>query len=185
MLTALSLSNCKSGIKIAQIENSVFSKALDPSFNLISAIVKRKILSKDCCCSVTESDSSRPHGPHPSRFPWPSLSSEFAQTWWYHPTISYCIAPFSCPLSFPESQSFPMSQLFISDDLSTGASVSATVLPMNIQGWFPLGLTALISLLSKGLSRVFSITVWKHHFFSAHLSLWPNSHICTWLLEKP
>ena len=63
---------------------------------------------------------------------------------------------------------------------------SASVLPMNIQGWFPLGLTGLISLLSKGLSRVFSsTTIWKHQFFGAQPSLWSNSHICTGLLKKP
>ena len=69
---------------------------------------------------------------------------------------------------------------------STGASASSAVLPMNIQDWFPLGLTGLISLQSKGLSRVVSsTTVWKHQFFIAQSSLWSNSHICTWLLEKP
>ena len=67
-----------------------------------------------------------------------------------------------------------------------GASASPSVLPINIQGWFPLGLVGVISLLSKGFSRVFSsTTVWKHQFFSAQPSLWSNSHICTWLLEKP
>ena len=66
---------------------------------------------------------------------------------------------------------------------SIGAS--ASVLPMTVHGWFPLGLTALISLLPKGLSKVFSTTtIWKHQFFGAQLSLWSNSHICTWLLEK-
>ena len=69
---------------------------------------------------------------------------------------------------------------------SIGASTSATVLPMDIQGWFPLGSTGLISLLSKGLSRVFSsTTIWKHHFFHTQISLWSSSHICTWLMEKP
>ena len=90
--------------------------------------------------------------------------------------------PFSfCLQSFPASGSFPMGQLFISG----GQSIGDSVLPMNIQGWFLLGLTGLISLLSKGLSRVFSsTTIWKHQFFSTQLSLWTNSHICTWLLEK-
>ena len=75
---------------------------------------------------------------------------------------------------------FPMSQFFIS------GSALASVFPVNIQDWFPLGLTDLISLLSKGLSRVFSnTTVQKHQFFGAQLSLWSNSHIHTWLLEKP
>ena len=78
-----------------------------------------------------------------------------------------------------------MSQLFTSSGQSTGASTSASVLPMNIQGWFPLGLTGLISLQSKGLSSVFSrTTVRKHQLFGAQASLWSNSHICTWPVEK-
>ena len=95
------------------------------------------------------------------------------------------VVPFrSCLQSFPASGSFPMSQFFASGGQSTGASVS--VLPKNIQDWFPLGLTGLISLQSKGLSRVFSnTTVQKHQFFNNQLSLWSNSHIHTWLLEKP
>ena len=89
------------------------------------------------------------------------------------------------PLIFP-SGSFLMSQLFATGGQSFGASASASVLPMNIQGWFPLGLTDFISFQFKGLSRVSSITtVQKHQFFSAQLSLWYNSHIHTWLLEKP
>ena len=100
-------------------------------------------------------------------------------------TISSAVIPFSsCSQSFPASGSFPMSWLFISGCYSVGAL--ASVLPMNIQGWFPLGLTGLISFLSKGLSRVFSsIIIQKHQFFSAQPSLWSNSHIHTWLLEKP
>ena len=103
---------------------------------------------------------------------------------WCHPTISSSVVPFSsCLQSFPASGSFPMSWLFTSGGQSIGAS--ASVLPMNIQGWFPLGLTGLISLLSKGCSRVFSnTTVWKHQFFSSQSSLGSNSHIHTWLLEK-
>ena len=105
--------------------------------------------------------------------------------WWFHPTISSSITPFSFwPQSFP-ARSFLMSQLFASGGQNIGVSASASVLPRNIQGWFPLGLTSLI-LLSKGLSRVFSNTmVQKHQFFSAQTSLWSNSHIHTWLLEKP
>ena len=95
-----------------------------------------------------------------------------------------------CPLlllpSFPESGSFPMSQFFASGGQSIGASASASVLPINIQGWCPLGLTGLLSLQSKGLSRDFSnTTVQKQHFFSAQPSLWSNSHIHPRLLEKP
>ena len=83
---------------------------------------------------------------------------------WYYLTISSSLAPFSsCLQSFPASESFPVSQLFPSGGQSTGASASVSVLPMNIQGWFPLRLTGLISLLSKGLSGVFfSTTVLKH-----------------------
>ena len=88
--------------------------------------------------------------------------------------------------SFPASGSFPVSQFFESGDQSIGASASASVLPINIQDWSPLGWIGWISLQSKGLSRVFSnTTVQKHQFFSAQLSLWSNSHIHTWLLEKP
>ena len=86
---------------------------------------------------------------------------------------------------FQHQRSFPVNQLFTSGGQSIGASVSATVLPMKIQGWFTLGWTGLISLQSKGLSRVFSNnTNGKHQFFTQP-SLWSNSHIYTWLLEKP
>ena len=104
---------------------------------------------------------------------------------WCHPTTSSSVIPFSsCLQSFPASGTFPTSQFFTSGSQNIGASVS--VLQINIQDWFPLGFTGLISLQSKGLSRVFSnITVQKNQFFSAQLSLWSNSHIPTWLLEKP
>ena len=87
--------------------------------------------------------------------------------------------PFSsCFQSFPASGSFQMTQLFASGGQSIGVSASTSVLPKNIQEWFPLGLTGWISLQSKGLSRVFSsTTVWKHQFFGAQSSLWSNSHI--------
>ena len=104
---------------------------------------------------------------------------------WCCLTISSSVIPFSsCLQSFPASRSFPVSQLLTSDDQSIGAS--ASLLPMNIQGWFPLGWTGLISSLqSKRFSTVFSsTTVWKHQFFGALPSLWSNSHMCTWLLEK-
>ena len=99
---------------------------------------------------------------------------------WCHSTISSSVVPFSsCLQSFPASRSFPMSQFYASSGQSIG--VSASVLPMNIQGWFPWGLTGLISLLSKGLSRVFSsTTVRKHQFLSAQPSLWFNTHISLW-----
>ena len=100
--------------------------------------------------------------------------------------IILCCPLSSCLQSFPASGSFPMGWLFLSDGQSIGISTSASVFPMNIQGWFLLRMTGLISLQSKGLSRVFSsTTVRKYQFFSAQSSLWSNSHICTWLLEKP
>ena len=140
-------------------------------------------------CSVM-SNSLQPYGLQHARLLYPSLtpkacsnSSPLGQ--WCHPTISSSVIPFSsCLQSCPASGSFPMSQFFASGGQSIGAS--ASVLPMNIQDWFPLGWTGLISLQSKGFSRAFSnTTVQKHHFFSAQLSLWSNSHIRTWLLEKP
>ena len=95
--------------------------------------------------------------------------------------------PFSsCLQSFPAPGSFPMTGLFASGGQNIGVSASASVLPMNIQDWFPLGLTGWISLQSKELSREFSnTTVWKHQFFRTQPSLWSNSHIHIWLLEKP
>ena len=111
---------------------------------------------------------------------------------WCQPAISSSVIPFSsCPQSLPESESFPMSQLFASGGQSTGVSASASVLPMNTQDWSPLEWTGWISLQSnsldslKALSRVFSnTTVQKHQFFSAQLSSQSNSSIHTWLLEK-
>ena len=113
--------------------------------------------------------------------PSPSLrafSNSCSLSQWCHPTILFSVVPFSsCLQSFPASESFLMSQPFASGGQKTGASASASVLPMNIQNWFPLGLTGLISLESKGLSRVFSnTTVQKHHLFGVQLSLWSNSH---------
>ena len=111
-----------------------------------------------------------------------SCSNSCPLSQWCYLTISSSVAPFSsCPRSFPASGSFPVSRLLASG----GQSMGASVLPVNTQGWFPLGLTGLSSLLSKGLSGVFSsITVWKHQFFSTQPSLWSNSHIHTWLLEN-
>ena len=127
--------------------------------------------------------------PH-ARFPCPSpspraCSNSCPVSQWCHPTISSSVVPFfSCLQSFPASASFPMSWLFASGGQSIGAS--ASVLPKNIQDWFPVGWTGWISLKSKGLSRVFSnTTVQKHQFFSAQPSLCSISHIHTWLLEKP
>ena len=125
------------------------------------------------------SDSLQPHGLLHARHPCPSpipgaCSSSFPSSRWCHPTISSSVFPFSSSLqSFPASGSFPMSQFFTSGGQSIGVLASASVLPMNIQDWFPLGWTGWISLQSKGLSRIFSnTTVQKHQFFGAQLSLW-------------
>ena len=127
------------------------------------------------------SNSLRPHGLKQAKLPCPSptrrvYSSSCPSSQWCHPTISSSIISYSsCLQSCPASESFPMTQFFASGGQSIRASVS--VLPMNIQDWFPLGLLALISLQSKGLSRVFSnTTVQKHQFFGAQLSLWSNSY---------
>ena len=133
-------------------------------------------------------DSLWPHARLPCPSPCPTVCSNLCPlSQWCHPTILSFVVPFSSwTQSFPASGSFPMSQLFALGGQSIGTSASAPVLPMNIQSWFPLGLTGLISLLSRGLSRVFSrTTVWMHQFFGTQLSLWCNSHIHTWLLEKP
>ena len=109
----------------------------------------------------------------PSLAPWVCLNS-CPLSQWCHPTISSSVTPFSShPQFFPASGSFPICQFFSSGGQSTGDLASASVLPLNIQDWFPLGLTSLISLLSKGLSRVFSsTTVWKCQFFSVQFYLW-------------
>ena len=137
------------------------------------------------------SDSLWPCGLQHRRLPCPSppsraCSNSCPLSQWCHPTVLSSVVPFSsCLPSFPGSGSFPMSRFFASGGQSTRASASASVLPMNIQGWFPLGLTGFISLQFKGLLIVFSnTTVQKHQFFSTQHSLRSNSHICTWLLEK-
>ena len=100
--------------------------------------------------------------------------------------LSLCHPFSSCLQSYPASGAFPVSQIFLSSGLSIGAPASASVLLMNIQGWFPLRLSGSISWQSKRLPRVlYSAIVWKHQFFGAQPSLWSNSHIHTWLLEKP
>ena len=101
-----------------------------------------------------------------------SLLKSCPLSWWCHPTILSSIIPFSsCLQSFLTSGSFPMSRLFVSGGQSNGASASASVLPMNIQDWFPSGLSGLISMQSKGLLRVFSnTTVQKHQFIGTQLS---------------
>ena len=148
------------------------------------------IVIHSCCHSVTQSCpalcATGTTARHASlSFTTPRVcSNSCPSSWWCHPAISSSVVPFSsCLQSFPASRSFLMSQLFPSGGQSIGAS--ASVPPMNIQDWFSLGLTSWISLKSKGPSRVFlNATVQKHQFFSTQ-PLWSNSHIHTWLLEKP
>ena len=141
-----------------------------------------------CCCSVSKScltlcdpmDYSTPG------FPVPHYLSEFAQTHihWVGDAIqpSHPLLPPSLPaLSISQHQGLFQSLLFTSGGQSIGASASASVLLMNIQGWFPLGLIGLISFLFRGLARVFSSTIQKHHFFGTQPSIWSNSHH-TWQL---
>ena len=132
------------------------------------------------------SNSLGPHEPQHARSPCPSPTpavypNSCPLSWSCHPTISYSVILFfSCLQSFPASCSFPKSQFFTLGGQSSGASVSAPVLPVNIQDRFPLGWTGWISLQSKGLSRVFSnTTIQKHHFFGSQLSLQSNSQIHT------
>ena len=138
------------------------------------------------------SNSLWPDGLQHTRLPCPSptpgaYSNSCPSSRWCHPTISSSVGPFSSHLqSFPASGSFPMSQFFTSGGQSIRISASASVLPRNIQDWFPFGLTVSISFLPKGLSRIFSsTTAGKHQFFGPQPSLWSSSLICTWLLEKP
>ena len=131
--------------------------------------------------SVTHSvmsNSLQSHGLQHARLPCPSptpgvYSNSCPLSWGCHPTISSSVVPFSsCLQSFPALGSFPMSQFFTLGGQSIGVSSSASVLPMNIQDWFPLGWTGCISLQSKGLSSIFfNTTVQKHQFFSAQLSI--------------
>ena len=137
-------------------------------------------------------DSLRPHELQNTRLPCPSptpgaCSNSCPLSQWCHPTSSSSVIPFSSYLqSFPASRFFPVSQFFMSAGQNIGASASASVLPMNIQDWFLWGLTGLISLQSKGLSRVCSnTTIQKHQFFGAQLALCSSSYIHTGLLEKP
>ena len=122
------------------------------------------------------SDSLQPHGLQHAKPPCPSptprvYSNSCPLSWWCHPTISSSVIPFSFHLlSFPASGSFPVSQFFTSGGQSIGVSAATSVLPMNIQNWFLLGWTGLISLLSKGLSRVFSNTTVQKHLKDPYLA---------------
>ena len=170
---------------------NLLSPSLSTDLSNASLYILKVICSVKFSCSVV-SNSLQPHGLQHTRLPCPSptpgaCSTPCPLSRWCHPIISSSVIPFSsCPQPFPESGSFPMCQFLASGGQSIGVSASAPVLPMNIQDWFPLGLTSWISLQSKGLSRTFSnTTVQKHQFFGTQLSSQSNSHIHTWLLEKP
>ena len=168
-------------------------KVIGP-FSLINIEIISKLLAnqiQQCVymyqfSSVAQScPTLRPHESQHARPPCPSStpgvhSDSRPLSWWCHPVISSSIVPFfSCPQCLPASGSFPMSHLFTWGGQSTGVSASASVLPMNIQHWFLLGLTNLIFLQAKGFSRVFSnTTVQKHQFFTAQPSR-SNSYIHT------
>ena len=136
------------------------------------------------------SDSLQPHESHHAMSPCPSPTprvhlNSHSLSRWCHPAISSSVVPFSsCPQSLPASGSFPLRMRW--PKYWSPSKTEASVLPMNIKGWFPLGWTGWTSLQSKGLSRVFSnTTVQKHQFFCAQLSSQSNSHIHTRPLEKP
>ena len=128
------------------------------------------------------SHSLRLHGLQYSRLPCPSPFPGVSPNWcslhqWYHPAVSSSDTLFSfCPWSFPASGTFPVSHRFTSHDQNTGASASASVLPVNSQGWSPLRLTGLIALLSKQLSSLLQLhsskasTLWYSAFFMVQLS---------------
>ena len=148
------------------------------AFNVLSQCKNLTVLSSVRFSRSVVSDSLQPHELQHARPPYPSPTprvywNSCPLSWWCHPIISSSVIPFSsCLQSFPASGSFQMSQFFPSGGPSIGVSASASVLPTNIQDWFPLGWTGWTSLQSKRLSRVFSnTTVQKHQFFSAQLSL--------------
>ena len=147
-------------------------------FNIVLEVLATAIRESVQFSRSVISNSLQHHGLQHARLPCPSpipgaCSNSCPSSQWCHPTISSSVVPFSsCPQSFPASGSFPVTQLFTSGGQSIGISASVPVLPLNIQDWFPLAWTGLISLQSKGLSRVFSnTTVQKHQFFTIQLSL--------------
>ena len=148
------------------------------------------ILCRSCCCCLVAKSCLTFCNPMNCRKPGlPVLHNfpEFAQNWWCHPTISSCHPLLLLPSIFPSIRIFSNESALLVRWPNIGASASASVLSENIQGWFPLGLTGLISLQSKGLSRIFfNTTVWKHQFLGAQpfFFFWSSSHIRTWLLEK-
>ena len=157
--------------RLCLLSNSWKLFILDKTFFFLQSVQFSSVQSLNCVWHWDPTDCSTPGLPVPSATPG-VYSNSCPLSQWCHPTISSSIVPFSsCPQSFPASGSFQMSQLFTSGGQSTGVLASASVLPMNIQDWFPLRWTGWISLQSKGLSRVFSnTTVQKHQFFGTQPS---------------
>ena len=205
MSIALKYKNWGWGWRYVNIDQNAFVSWHSAQFHAIKYVLK-KLKSHGLCTEVIYNPSFnsvqfsssimssclRPHGQQHTRHSCPSptpraCSNSCPSSQWFHSTISSSVVPFLLlPSIFPASGSFPMNQFFPSGGQSTGVSASASVFPVNIQDWFPLGLTGWNFLQSKGLSRVFSnTTVQKHQFFSTQLSLWSNSYIHTWLVEKP
>ena len=172
----------------------MLNKLVEVVFQREVSVRRRALLSMVSDIKVVQfsrsvvSDSLRPHGLQRTRLPCPSptpgaCSNSCLLSRWCPPTISSTVIPFYLQ-SFPASGCFPVSHVFTSGGQRIGAS--ASVLPMNIQDWFPSGLTGWISLQTKGFSRVFSnTTAQKHQFFDSQPSLLSNFHIHTWLVEKP
>ena len=146
------------------------------------------ILTSYCCYSITKSCLTlcSPMNSSPASLSPRAFLNSCPLSWWCHPAILFSDAPFSsCPQSFPASESFPVSQLFASGSQSIGTLTSASIFPMNIQGWFPLGLTGLLSLMSKRLSSIFSLpSQFNCQFFGTQPFLRSNSHFHIWLREK-
>ena len=173
------ITSCAAGCCCPGHESSL-CLAVSSTGHLVAMLSWKTVKVLQCSCSVSQfshsvmSDSLWPHGLQHTRLPCPSptaraCSNSCLLSWWCHPAISSSVIRF-CLQSFPASGAFPISQFFASSGQSTGVSASAPVLPMNIQDWFPLGLISLISLQSKGLSRIFcNTTVQKHQFFSVQL----------------
>ena len=191
-LTRRAFPSCYGGLSTLLKANSsqCFMKCFHSNITLVWDQISGLLLLLFRCPVM--SDSLWSHGLQHARPPCPSPSprvcpSSWSLDRWCCPAISSSDTLFSsCPQSFPESGTFPMRHLFTPDDQNTGASTSASVLSVNLQGWSPLRSTGVISLLPKGLSGVFSsTTVQRHQFLGTRPSLWSNSHNLTWPLGRP
>ena len=161
-------------LRISLLEGGALSSLCmvnSSSLHFFIIIEKRKKVAQSCLTLCDPRDCNMSGFPYPSPTPR-ACSNSCPWSRWCPPTISSSVVPFSCLRSFPVSGSFQMSQFFASDGQSIGASASGSVLPVNTQGWFPLGLTGLISLQSKELSRVFSNTMVQKFKL---LTVWVNS----------